>query len=582
MTRHQVVVRLSALLLAAAQLSCGIRGRPLPPLVIVPAVVSDLSAVRLGNEVHLHFTIPEANADGSQPPDISRVDIFAVTTLPEEGGAAPVLDEWLESADPIFTFEVVVPEEPVQGDADRPEDGAEAAAAGEPALAPGDPVTVIEELTPDAVEPVRIEPEEDAEEEDEDLGEDAGEEDAGEPVLAGPLLSPPLPRAPRRTYIAVAVSQRNRQSAAATAPPVPVQPAPDPPGRPVLTYTETVVTIEWSAPETARLPVQAPVPAVGGTAYRPTADSGTAASEPADNEPAETEPAETEPAETEPAETEPAETEPAETEPVETEPVETEPAETEPAETEPVETEPIETEPIETEPIETEPAQTEPAETEPVESEPAASEPAETYAAESEPAVLSSVTLLSPQTPSRYDVYDVSPPTEAESEEGGELDADDTGIPRPLNDQPLAATSHTGVDATLGVERCFLVRTVDAVDPIDRLALRSAASETTCLLLVDMFPPAAPAGLVAIAAAGAISLTWTTNAEADVAGYMVLRGRGPDGELEALTPEPIAVTNYRDTTVETGVSYVYAVQALDGAEPPNVSPASEPVTEQVP
>ena len=176
----------------------------------------------------------------------------------------------------------------------------------------------------------------------------------------------------------------------------------------------------------------------------------------------------------------------------------------------------------------------------------------------------------------------MSPPTEAESEEGGELDADDTGIPRPLNDQPLAATSHTGVDATLGVERCFLVRTVDAVDPIDRLALRSAASETTCLLLVDMFPPAAPAGLVAIAAAGAISLTWTTNAEADVAGYMVLRGRGPDGELEALTPEPIAVTNYRDTTVETGVSYVYAVQALDGAEPPNVSPASEPVTEQVP
>ena len=510
MTCHQVVVRLSALLLAVAQLSCGIRGRPLPPLVIVPAVVSDLSAVRLGNKVHLHFTIPEANADGSQPPDISRVDIFAVTTLPEEGGAAPVLDEWLESADPIFTFDVVVPEELEQGDAERPEDGAEAAAAGEPALAPGDPVTVVEELTPDAVEPVRIEPDE--EDEDEELDEDDAEEDADEPKLAGPLLSPPLPRAPRRIYVAVAVSRRNRQSAAATAPPVPVQPPPDPPGRPVLTYTETAITIEWSAPDTARLPVQAPVLADGGTAYSPTADSRTAASEP------------------------------------------------------------VETEPVETEPAQTEPAQTEPAQTEPVESEPAASEPA----------VLSSVTLLSQQTPSRYDVYDVSPPTEAESEEGGEFDADDTGIPRPLNDQPLAATSHTVVEATLGVERCFLVRTVDAVDPIDRLALRSAASETTCLLLVDMFPPAAPAGLVAIAGAGAVSLTWTTNAEADVAGYMVLRGRGPDGELEALTPEPIAVTNYRDTTVETGVSYVYAVQALDGAEPPNISPASEPVTEQAP
>ena len=523
MTRHRVVVRLSALLLAATLLSCGIRGRPLAPLIIVPAVVSELTAVRLGNEVHLHFTVPEANADGSRPPDISRVDIYAVTTLPEEGGAAPALDEWLESADPIYTFDVVVLEEPPagdtedpeEGDAEEPEDRAEEAGAGEHALGPGDPLTVVEELTPDAVEPVHIEPDE--EEEAEDLDEGDADADLEEPALAGPLLSPPLPRAPRRIYIAVAVSRRNRQSAAATAPPVPVQPAPDPPGRPVLTYTETAITIEWSAPDTARLPVQAPVLADGGTAYSPTADSRTAASEP-------------------------------------------------------VETEPVETEPVETEPVETEPAQAEPAQTEPVESEPAASEPA----------VLSSVTLLSQQTPSRYDVYDVSPPTEAESEEGGELDADDTGLPRPLNDQPLAATSHTVVEATLGVERCFLVRTVDAVDPIDRLALRSAASETTCVLLVDMFPPAAPAGLVAIAAAGAISLTWTANAEADTAGYMVLRGRGPDGELEALTPEPIAVTNYRDTTVEAGVSYVYAVQALDGADPPNVSPASEQATEQAP
>ena len=532
----QVVVRLSALLLAATLLSCGIRGRPLPPLIIVPAVVSDLTAVRFGNEVHLHFTVPEANADGSRPPDISRVDIYAVTTLPEEGGAAPALDEWLESADPIYTFDVVVLEEPPagdtedpeEGDAEAPEDRAETAGAGEHALGPGDPVTVVEELTPDAVEPVRIEPDE--EDEDEELDEDDAEEDAEEPKLAGPLLSPPLPRAPRRIYIAVAVSRRNRQSAAATAPPVPVQPPPDPPGRPGLTYTETAITIEWSAPDTARLPVQAPVLADGGTAYSPTADSRTAASEP-----------------------------------VETEPVETEPVETEPVETEPVETEPVETEPAQTEPVETEPAQTEP-----VESGPAASEPA----------VLSSVTLLSQQTPSRYDVYDVSPPTEAESEEGGELDADDTGLPRPLNDQPLAATSHTVVETTLGVERCFLVRTVDAVDPIDRLALRSAASETTCVLLVDIFPPAAPTGLVAVAGAGAISLTWTANAEADAAGYMVLRGRGPDGELEALTPEPIAVTNYRDTTVEAGLSYVYAVQALDGADPPNVSAASEQVTEQ--
>ncbi|MCY4602300.1 MAG: hypothetical protein OXF27_20555 [Acidobacteria bacterium] len=511
MTRHQFAVGLSALMLAATLLACGIRGRPQAPLIIVPAVVSDLAAVRLGNEVHLQFTVPEANADGSRPPDISRVDIFAVTTLPEEGGAAPVLDEWLESADPIFTFDVVLPVEPEAGEEAESEEGA----ADDDILSPGESVIVIEELTPDAVEPVQIESEEADEDEDEELDEADAAADSEEPALAGPLLSPPLPRVPRRTYIAVAASRRNRQSAAATAPPVPVQPPPDPPGRPVLTYTETSVTIEWSAPDTARLPVQAPV--ADAPPDVPAADSGTE----------------------------------------ESEPLETEPAETEPTETEPVETEPTETEPVETEPTETEPAET-------------------------ELTALSAVTLLPLQTPTRYDVYDVSPPTEDAGEEGGEPDVDDTGIPGPLNDQPLNATSHTGVEATLGVERCFFVRTVDTVDPIDRLALRSVASETTCVLLEDIFPPAAPAGLVAVAGGGAISLTWTANVEADVTGYIILRGIGPDASLEPLTPEPITVTNYQDTAVETGISYVYAVQALDGADPPNVSEASQQITEQAP
>ena len=482
MTRHQFAVGLSALMLAATLLACGIRGRPQAPLIIVPAVVSDLDAVRLGNEVHLQFTVPEANADGSRPPDISRVDIFAVTTLPEEGGVAPVLDEWLESADPIFTFDVVLPVEPEAGE----EAESEAGAADDDILSPGESVIVIEELTPDAVEPVQIESDEEDEDEDEELDEADAAADSEEPALAGPLLSPPLPRVPRRRYIAVAASRRNRQSAAATAPPVPVQPPPDPPGRPVLTYTETSVTIAWSAPDTARLPVQAPVlaPVADAPPDVPAADSGTEESEPLETEPAET-----------------------------------------------------------------------------------------------ELTALSAVTLLPLQTPTRYDVYDVSPPTEDAGEEGGEPDVDDTGIPGPLNDQPLNATSHTGVEATLGVERCFLVRTVDTVDPIDRLALRSVASETTCVLLEDIFPPAAPAGLVAVAGGGAISLTWTANVEADVTGYIILRGIGPDASLEPLTPEPITVTNYQDTAVETGISYVYAVQALDGADPPNVSEASQQITE---
>ena len=559
MKHHQFVVGLSTLLLAATLPACGIRGRPQPPLIILPAGVSDLSAVRLGNEVHLELTVPEANADGSQPPDIERIDIYAVTTLPEEDAEPLVFDEWIEDEDPIFTFDVVVPEESAAGAGEGPEDRADEGPAEDRTYAPGELVTAIEPLTPEIVEPVEIEREEEEEEEDEEaLDEGALEEAMDATPLAGPLVSPPLPRVARRTYIAVAVSRRNRQSAVFAAPPVPVQPAPDPPGLPVVTYTETSIEIEWTAPDTALLPVQRAA----------AADSAVEESEAEVEEVAEDAAEAPETAE---------ETEPADT--VE----QTEPAA---AADEPEAAE------------QTEPAAavdpTEPAAaadgTEAEAAEEAPDSEAGEVAADASPTpappVLASTTLLPLQTPTRYDVYDVSPPaateTESETEEGGGPDAADSGIPRPLNDQPLAATSHAGVEATLGVERCFLVRTVDTVDPLDSLPLRSLPSETTCVLLTDIFPPAAPTGLVAVAGAGAVSLTWTANGEADLAGYVVLRGRDPEAELEALTPEPITVTNYQDTEVETGLDYVYAVQAVDRADPPNVSAASEQVAEQAP
>ena len=541
MKRHQVVVGLSTLLLAAALPACGIRGRPQPPLIILPVAVSDLSAVRLGDEVHLELTVPEANADGSQPPDIERIDIYAVTTLPEADDAPLVLDEWIEDADPILTLDVVVPAEPEAGVEEEPEERADDAPAEERTYAPGELVTAIEPLTPEIVEPEEIERDEEEDEEDEEeLDEDGLEEAAHATPLAGPLVSPPLPRVPRRTYIAVAVSRRNRQSAAFAAPPVPVQPAPDPPGMPVVTYTETSIEIAWTAPDTAVLPVQRAVAADNAEGESPVEEVAEDAAEPAAAA----------------AEPEAAE--------------QTEPAEavdpTEPAATV----------------DETEPEAEAAEEVQASEAGEVAEDASETPA----PPVLESTMLLPLQTPTRYDVYDVSPPaateTESEAGEGGEIDAGDGGIPRPLNDQPLAATSHPGVEATLGVERCFLVRTVDTVDPLDSLPLRSAPSETACVLLADIFPPAAPTGLVAVAGAGAISLTWTANGEADLAGYVVLRGRDPEAELEALTPEPIAVTNYQDTEVETGLGYVYAVQAVDRADPPNVSAASEQVVEQAP
>ena len=55
-----------------------------------------------------------------------------------------------------------------------------------------------------------------------------------------------------------------------------------------------------------------------------------------------------------------------------------------------------------------------------------------------------------------------------------------------------------------------------------------------------------------------------------------MRGEAADTALQRLTPDPIRDTNYRDTAVSPGVTYVYRVVAVDTATPPNPSPQSDP------
>ena len=105
------------------------------------------------------------------------------------------------------------------------------------------------------------------------------------------------------------------------------------------------------------------------------------------------------------------------------------------------------------------------------------------------------------------------------------------------------------------------------------------ASPRTCVTPQDTFPPAAPKNLAAIAGSGVISLIWDPNTESDLAGYIVLRGEAPGDTLQAITPQPVTVTSYRDESVRTGTRYVYAVVAVDRAEPQNVSPQSNRAAE---
>ena len=89
----------------------------------------------------------------------------------------------------------------------------------------------------------------------------------------------------------------------------------------------------------------------------------------------------------------------------------------------------------------------------------------------------------------------------------------------------------------------------------------SDASPPICVTPVDVFPPAAPAGLAAVPSEGGISLIWEPNAELDLGGYLVLRREAGDATLRQLTDRPIAEARYRDTDVKAGTRYIYSVAA---------------------
>jgi len=79
----------------------------------------------------------------------------------------------------------------------------------------------------------------------------------------------------------------------------------------------------------------------------------------------------------------------------------------------------------------------------------------------------------------------------------------------------------------------------------------------------DTFPPAAPKGLAAVASPGVINLIWDANHEADLAGYLILRGEAPGDTLQPLVKDPIKETRYADRTAQPNTRYVYVIVAVD-------------------
>jgi hypothetical protein len=138
----------------------------------------------------------------------------------------------------------------------------------------------------------------------------------------------------------------------------------------------------------------------------------------------------------------------------------------------------------------------------------------------------------------------------------------------PLTPAPVAEPAFSRTGITFGTEQCFQVRSVVRLAGV---SIESEPSAPACITPVDRFAPSPPGDLQAVSSPGVVALIWNASPEADVAGYVVLRGDAAGGTLQPLTPAPIRETVYRDTAVQSGVRYVYAVVAVDRATPPNTS-----------
>lgn len=143
-------------------------------------------------------------------------------------------------------------------------------------------------------------------------------------------------------------------------------------------------------------------------------------------------------------------------------------------------------------------------------------------------------------------------------------------------------TSYHDTAFDFGKTYVYAVRSETAAED---QAIESGDSVPAVVTPKDIFPPAAPQGLVAAVLPGAtagslvVDLSWSINVETDVAGYRVYRSEQEGTRGQLLTPELLLTPSLRDTSVEPGHRYWYTVTAVDRAG--NESAGSVPLVVDV-
>jgi hypothetical protein len=214
------VLRVAATALALCALaSCGKKGPPLPPLHIVPDMVTEVVARRVGDEVRIRFVLPAKNANGPNPVNLSRVDVFAVTLAP--GAAAPPNREFLSQKFLVGRI-----------DAEPPAVEGQPAGAEDPRPAPGEPAAFVEKLTPAVLTPqVTVKPEPPA-----------------DPAAAAAAAAEPAAQAPTRLYAIRGAARNGRPGQPSARIQVPLGDLPQPPASFTVDFDEKALKLSWVPP----------------------------------------------------------------------------------------------------------------------------------------------------------------------------------------------------------------------------------------------------------------------------------------------------------------------------------------------
>ena len=146
------------------------------------------------------------------------------------------------------------------------------------------------------------------------------------------------------------------------------------------------------------------------------------------------------------------------------------------------------------------------------------------------------------------------------------------GVPQPLEqmlEMRQAATPGQALDADALLDRTYRY-TLERVVHLDLAGHAfdiSGPSSTAMISARDVFPPAVPQGLEAVADndAGAMDLSWIPDTERDLAGYFVYRRLAGDTAPPARVsgPAPVEAPAWRDAHLDRTARYAYSVSAVD-------------------